>query len=114
MGELNKNSITTLPRVPNSVGVLTFQERGAKTGLGLAATEFFTANLNLIEKFNLIDMSYSTILEQEFTHFSPSRKQQTLRAEQLITGYVNLAGEDLSVSGLDLPRGTTNFQMVAM
>ena len=83
-------------------------EEGEKTGLGLAATEFFTSNLSLFSQFTLIDRSMTSTLEQELSHFSPEKKKQALRAEQLVYGEVNLDNDNLAVSGNILEANKTN------
>jgi hypothetical protein len=114
LADLKKNSETAPAAVPNSVAVITFEGRGSESDLGLAATEFFTANLNLFNNFNLIDRSYSTILEQEMSQFQPDKQRRTLGAEQLLTGYTTLTGDALNVSLLDMPKDRNTFQMMAM
>lgn len=114
LSELTQNVQTVSSPISNSVGVLTFKDKGANTGLGLAATEFFTANLALFDDFTLIDMSYTSILEQEFDRFSPAKKQQALRAEQLVTGAVSFDEEELKVYGLILDPETKKYEPLAM
>ena len=98
ISELKKNSAAG-QFVPNSVGVLPFREVGTETGLGLAATEFFTSNLGLFDRFNLIDQSYSDVLEEEFANYSPGKKRALLRAEQLVEGTVMVQKGKLRLKG---------------
>ena len=100
--------------LPNSVGVIPFYESESNTGLGLAATEFFTANLNLFDQFNLIDMSYSSILEQEFTAFSPQKQIKSLRAEKLVTGIVMLKNRQVLLAGFDMERTDRSYKKLSV
>lgn len=86
--------------LPNSVGVLPFQEKGEETGLGLAASEFFAANLGLVDGLDLIDLSTTSVLDAEFAAFSPDKKQKALRAGQIVTGYVTQSGGRLFINGM--------------
>lgn len=95
---------------PNTVGVLPFQEKGEETGLGLAASEFFSANLYLVDELDLIDLSTTSILEAEFKTFSPDKKQKALRAEQVVTGYVTQSGGKLFINGLLRGAETTDYE----
>jgi len=100
--------------LPNSVGVLPFQEKGEETGLGMAAAEFFTANLGLVEDITLIDFSTTSVLEAEFAAFSPDKKQKALRAEQVVTGYVTQSGSKLFINGLLRSAETTDYEPLAV
>jgi hypothetical protein len=111
---LESNAAGNKPVLEGSVGVLSFKDQGEETGLGLAATEFFTSNLSLVDEFNLIDMSYSYILEAELSAFSPEKKQQALRAEQVVTGFVTISGGALFVHGLYRREETENYNELAM
>lgn len=100
--------------LPNSVGVIPFYEKNSNTGLGLAATEFFTANLNIFDQFNLIDMSYSSILEQEFSAFSPQKQIKSLRAEKLVTGVLMLKNRQILLAGFDMDRSDASYQKLSV
>ena len=125
ISQLMKNSKENNEPIPGSVSVLPFEEKGKKTGLGLAATEFFTSNISLFSQFTLIDRSMTNTLEQELAHFSPEKKKQALCAEQLVQGEVNLNNKKLAVSGDILHSGKSKkmdgkngnaeqfFQMIA-
>lgn len=102
------------PVLEGSIGILPFKDRGEETGLGLAATEFLTSNLSLIKDFNLIDMSYTHLLETELAYFSPDKKQRALRAEQLITGSVTVSGGALFVYGMYRTAGIEKYKEIAM
>jgi TolB-like protein len=99
--------------LPNSVGVLPFKERGEESGLGLAATEFFTANLGMVQDLALIDLSTTSILETEMAAFSPDKKQRALRAEQVVTGYVTRSGGRLFVNGMQRTQETADYNPLA-
>jgi hypothetical protein len=107
---LKTNASANKPVLERSLGVLPFQERGEKTGLGIAATEFLTANLIMAGKFRLINMSYTNLLEAELAYFSPEKKQKAIRAEQILTGFVTLSGEELFVHGLYRRPETENYK----
>jgi hypothetical protein len=111
---LKANVRGSRPVLEGSVGVLPFKDKGGETGLGLAATEFFTSNLSLVGEFDLIDMSYSYLLEAEMAYFSPDKKQQALRAEQVVTGFVTTSGGALFVHGLYRNQDTENYNELAM
>ncbi|MDZ7724888.1 MAG: tetratricopeptide repeat protein [candidate division KSB1 bacterium] len=100
--------------LPNSVGVIPFYENNSNTGLGLAATEFFTANLGLFEQFELVDMSYSTILEQEFNAFSPLEQIRSLRAEKIVTGIVMLKNRQILMAGFDMQRSDPSYEKLSV
>ncbi|NQT26429.1 tetratricopeptide repeat protein [candidate division KSB1 bacterium] len=100
--------------LPNSVGVLPFQEKGEETGLGLAASEFFSANLGLVDDLNLIDLSTTSVLDAEFATFSPDKKQKALHAEQIVTGYVTQSGGKLFINGLLRSAETTDYEPLAV
>ncbi len=112
--ELQENIKTAPPALPNSVGVIPFMETGTDYGLGLAATEFFTANLSLFKSFDLLDMSYSSILNQEFAAFSPQKKRQALKAEQLVTGIVQLENGKLTMVGVRMEQGDRSYKKIAV
>lgn len=99
LSELKQNERYPRGALPGSVGVLTFTDNNPKTGLGLAATEFFTANLALFKRFTLIDLSYSEVLETEYQSYSPEQKRALLQAEQLVRGEVVLENGRLRLSG---------------
>lgn len=104
LSELEENRSRTQGYIPGSVGVLTFSDNNPQAGLGLAATEFFTANLALFERFTLIDLSYSEALESEYATFSPLEKRNTLQAEQLVSGSVRLENGRIRVASELLPK----------
>ena len=112
--ELQQNIKTARSALPNSVGVIPFIETGTDYGLGLAATEFFTANLSLFNSFNLVDMSYSSILNQEFAAFSPQKKRQALKAEQLVTGILQLQNGRLTMAGVRMRQGDRSYKKIAI
>jgi tetratricopeptide (TPR) repeat protein len=99
LSELKQNEKYSRGAVPGSVGVLTFKDNDPRTGLGLAATEFFTANLALFNRFTLIDLSYSEVLEAEYRTYSPAQKRAILQAEQLVSGDVVLENGRLQIYG---------------
>lgn len=102
------------PALPNSVGVLPFRERGTDYGLGLAATEFFTANLARFKAFNLVDLSYSSLLEHEYATFSPQKKRRVLRAEQLVTGVIHYKDRRLAVAGVRMRDDDRKYKKIAI
>ena len=104
ISELEENRSRTQGYIPGSVGVLTFSDNNPQAGLGLAATEFFTANLALFERFTLIDLSYSEALESEYATFSPLEKRNTLQAEQLVSGSVRLENGRIRIASDLLPK----------
>lgn len=106
LSELKQNERYPRGAVPGSVGVLTFTDNNPKAGLGLAATEFFTANLALFKRFTLIDLSYSEVLESEYQAYSPEQKRELLQAEQLVRGDVALENGRLRISGALAPNNS--------
>jgi len=123
--DLVKNAEEENKPIVGSVSVLPFEDTGYLTGLGLAATEFFTSNLSLFSQFTLIDRSTTNTLATELNHYSPEKKKQALRTEQLVQGEVNMKGKIVEMSGniisneksdkLNKKSGNTEqfFQMVA-
>ncbi|MBN2280276.1 MAG: hypothetical protein JXQ65_06835 [Candidatus Marinimicrobia bacterium] len=97
--ELVKNAEENEQPIKGSVSVLPFTEKGKHTGLGLAASEFFTSNLSLFSKFTLIDRSMTNTLHKELSTYSPEKKKKALRAEQLVSGEVFLIKDNVKVSG---------------
>lgn len=100
--KLKANAKNNKGLVQGSVSILPFEESGQKTGLGLAASEFFTSNLAMFSQFTMIDRSYTNILAEEYKNYSPKKKQQILRAEQMVDGMINMEEEKLSIQGFCL------------
>ena len=99
IAELKENATNNKGIIASSVSILPFKETGQETGLGLAASEFFTSNLSMFSQFTMIDRSYSNILAEEYKNYSPEKKQQILRAEQMVRGNVNLNQNEIAIQG---------------
>jgi hypothetical protein len=111
---LKTNARAEKPILEGSIGILPFKDRGEETGLGLAATEFLTSNLSMVETFSLIDMSYTHLLETELANFSPDKKQKALRAEQVVAGSVTVSGGALFVYGMYRTAEIEKYKEIAM
>lgn len=108
LSELKEKEQSPTGLIPGSVGVLNFEEMSSDVGLGLAATEFFTANLGLFDQFTLIDMSYSAVLAEEYQNYSPDIKRVLLEAEQMVSGRVGMKDGVLVIDSDLIPTYSNN------